>query len=59
VDLETLDTQVLLDPVDVSLDFVQRREDVRPLSIYRIDGEFLLCYTGELDWCGSDAIEHG
>ncbi|CCO29198.1 Rho1 guanine nucleotide exchange factor 1 [Rhizoctonia solani AG-1 IB] len=45
VDLETLDTQVLLDPVDVSLDFVQRREDVRPLSIYRIDGEFLLCYT--------------
>ncbi|CAE6403655.1 unnamed protein product [Rhizoctonia solani] len=45
VDLETLDTQVLLDPVDVSLDFVQRRDDVRPLSIYRIDGEFLLCYT--------------
>ncbi|CAE6475401.1 unnamed protein product [Rhizoctonia solani] len=47
VDLETLDTQALLDPVDVSLDFVQRRDDVRPLSIYRIDGEFLLCYTGE------------
>ncbi|CUA74621.1 Rho1 guanine nucleotide exchange factor 1 [Schizosaccharomyces pombe 972h-] [Rhizoctonia solani] len=45
VDLETLDTQALLDPVDVSLDFVQHREDVRPLSIYRIDGEFLLCYT--------------
>ncbi|KAJ1306998.1 hypothetical protein OPQ81_007978 [Rhizoctonia solani] len=45
VDLETLDTQALLDPVDVSLDFVQRRDDVRPLSIYRIDGEFLLCYT--------------
>lgn len=47
VDLETLDTQVLLDPADASLDFVQRREDVRPLAIYRIDGEFLLCYTGE------------
>ncbi|KAG9073620.1 RHO1 GDP-GTP exchange protein 2 [Ceratobasidium sp. UAMH 11750] len=45
VDLETLDTQVLLDPADASLDFVQRREDARPLSIYRIDGEFLLCYT--------------
>lgn len=48
VDLETLDTQILLDPADASLDFVQRREDVRPLSIYRIDGEFLLCYNGEL-----------
>ncbi|KAF8603877.1 CNH-domain-containing protein [Ceratobasidium sp. AG-I] len=45
VDLETLDTQVLLDPADASLDFVQRREDVRPLAIYRIDGEFLLCYN--------------
>ncbi|QRV74343.1 Rho guanine nucleotide exchange factor [Ceratobasidium sp. AG-Ba] len=45
VDLETLDTQVLLDPADASLDFVQRQYDARPLSIYRIDGEFLLCYT--------------
>jgi hypothetical protein len=47
VDLETLGTQALLDPADASLDFVQRRDDVRPLSIYRIDVEFLLCYTGE------------
>ncbi|CAE6466235.1 unnamed protein product, partial [Rhizoctonia solani] len=45
VDLETLDTQALLDPVDVSLDFVKRHEFARPVSIYRIDGEFLLCYT--------------
>ncbi|KAG8732433.1 RHO1 GDP-GTP exchange protein 2 [Ceratobasidium sp. 423] len=45
VDLETLDTQALLDPVDVSLDFVMRHELARPVSIYRIDGEFLLCYT--------------
>ncbi|KAG8723138.1 RHO1 GDP-GTP exchange protein 2 [Ceratobasidium sp. 395] len=44
VDLKTLDTQVL-DPADTSLDFMQRREDVCPLSIYPIDGEFLLCYT--------------
>ncbi|GAA5861290.1 hypothetical protein JCM1840_005318 [Sporobolomyces johnsonii] len=44
VDLETLDTQGLLDPADSSLDFVQKRESAKPIAIYRIDGEFLLCY---------------
>ncbi|EMD39301.1 hypothetical protein CERSUDRAFT_104516 [Gelatoporia subvermispora B] len=44
VDLETLDTQGLLDPADSSLDFVRKRENLRPLAIYRIDNEFLLCY---------------
>ncbi|KAM0753215.1 RhoGEF Rgf2 [Meredithblackwellia eburnea MCA 4105] len=44
VDLETLDTQGLLDPADSSLDFVQKRENARPIAIYRVDGEFLLCY---------------
>jgi hypothetical protein len=44
VDLDTLDTQGLLDPADSSLDFVQKRPDVRPLAIYRVDGDFLLCY---------------
>lgn len=44
VDLETLDTQGLLDPADTSLDFVHRRENVKPIAIYRISGEFLLCY---------------
>ncbi|CEH18567.1 cnh-domain-containing protein [Ceraceosorus bombacis] len=44
VDLETLDTQGLLDPADSNLDFVQRKETVKPIAIYRIDGEFLLCY---------------
>ncbi|KAH9832563.1 CNH-domain-containing protein [Rhodofomes roseus] len=44
VDLETLDTQGLLDPSDQSLDFVRRREGLRPLAIYRIESEFLLCY---------------
>jgi len=46
VDLETLDTQGLLDPADSSLDFVQKRENARPIAIYRIDGDFLLCYDG-------------
>lgn len=44
VDLETLDTQGLLDPADSSLDFVHRKETVKPLAIYRIEREFLLCY---------------
>ncbi|KAG8950768.1 RHO1 GDP-GTP exchange protein 2 [Tulasnella sp. 424] len=44
VDLETLDTQGLLDPADPSLDFVQKRENTRPIAIYRIENEFLLCY---------------
>ncbi|KAL5531399.1 hypothetical protein ACEPAG_4276 [Sanghuangporus baumii] len=44
VDLETLDTQALLDPSDSSLEFVQKREDARPMSIYRIEHDFLLCY---------------
>lgn len=44
VDLETLDTQGLLDPADSNLDFVQKRENVKPVAIYRVDGDFLLCY---------------
>lgn len=44
VDLETLDTQGLLDPADTSLDFVRKRENLKPLAIFRIDSEFLLCY---------------
>jgi RHO1 GDP-GTP exchange protein 1/2 len=47
IDPDTLDTQALLDPSDESLDFVQRRGDntrPRPLAIYDVDNEFLLCY---------------
>ncbi|KAF8449011.1 CNH domain-containing protein [Boletus edulis BED1] len=44
VDLESLDTQSLLDPADGSLDVVRKRENLRPMAIYRIDNEFLLCY---------------
>ena len=46
VDLENLDTQGLLDPDDESLDFVRKRENLRPMAIYRILNEFLLCYDG-------------
>ena len=48
VDLETLDTQGLLDPADSSLDFVKKVETVKPMAIYRIENEFLLCYDGRL-----------
>ncbi|KAL0059410.1 RHO1 GDP-GTP exchange protein 2 [Marasmius tenuissimus] len=44
VDLETLDTQGLLDPNDESLEFVRKRDNLRPMAIYRIQNEFLLCY---------------
>ncbi|KAG8910868.1 RHO1 GDP-GTP exchange protein 2 [Tulasnella sp. 417] len=44
VDLEALETQPLLDPADPSLDFVRKQENARPIAIYRIENEFLLCY---------------
>lgn len=44
VDLESLDTQGLLDPADPSLEFVRKKENLRPMAIYRIENEFLLCY---------------
>lgn len=38
--------QGLLDPSDASLDFVLKRDNVRPIAIYRIEEDFLLCYDG-------------
>lgn len=45
VSLETLETQSLLDQADTSLDFVARKEAVRPIHIERLNGEFLLNYS--------------
>ncbi|KAL9086074.1 MAG: hypothetical protein Q9165_007286 [Trypethelium subeluteriae] len=45
VSLETLETQSLLDQADTSLDFVARRESIKPVHIERLASEFLLCYT--------------
>lgn len=42
--LETLETQSLLDPADTSLELFQR-ENVKPIAIYRLNGEFLLNYS--------------
>ena len=44
VSLDTLETQPLLDHADTSLDFVTRK-DVVPISIERLNGEFLLHYN--------------
>lgn len=44
VSLETLETQSLLDPADTSLELFQR-ENVKPIAIYRLNGEFLLNYS--------------
>ena len=45
VSLETLETQSLLDQADTSLDFVARRENVKPIYIERNTSEFLLSYN--------------
>lgn len=45
VDLETLESQSLLDNADTSLDFVQRKENIKPIYVERINQEFLVCYT--------------
>lgn len=45
VSLETLETQSLLDQADTSLDFVARKEGVKPIHIERLNGEFLLNYS--------------
>lgn len=47
MDLESLETQGLLDPDDTALNFVRTRENLRPMALYRIQNEFLLCYDGK------------
>ena len=44
VSLDTAETQPLLDAADTSLDFVTRKDNI-PISIERLNGEFLLHYT--------------
>ncbi|KAH7327697.1 CNH domain-containing protein [Rhizoctonia solani] len=44
IDLETLNTQILLDPSDNALNFVKQQKNPRPLCVYSIQNEFLVCY---------------
>ena len=60
IDPDTLNTRGLLDPSDESLDFVRRRSDntrPKPVAIYHIENEFLLCYDGacRVVFCGCTA----
>ncbi|PRT56608.1 Rho1 guanine nucleotide exchange factor 1 [Wickerhamiella sorbophila] len=43
--LHNMNIESLLDPADTSLDFVIRKDSLRPISIYRLDKEFLLNYS--------------
>lgn len=45
VSLQTNEIQSLLDPADTSLDFVVRKEALKPIAIYRLHGDFLLNYS--------------
>ncbi|KAI9352276.1 CNH domain-containing protein [Zopfochytrium polystomum] len=45
IDLETLDTQGLLDPADPNLDLALNRDDLKPLAIFRVEESYLLCYN--------------
>lgn len=45
VDIDTLDTQGILDATDPKLEFLTNKEvTAHPIAIYLIHGEFLLCY---------------
>ncbi|CAG8576104.1 12339_t:CDS:10 [Ambispora gerdemannii] len=47
INMETLATQALLDPADATLDFVQKRENIKPIALFRTPnsrGDRLLCY---------------
>ncbi|KAG8806255.1 RHO1 GDP-GTP exchange protein 2, partial [Serendipita sp. 399] len=44
LDLESLETQPLVDPSDPSLEFIDKKDNLRPLAIFRVDTEILLCY---------------
>lgn len=48
VDMKNLGVQALLDPEDEELAFVINRQDVHPVTIYRIQfAEYLVCYNGK------------
>ena len=47
VNLSSLDAQPLLDPADPATNFISKRKNVVPLTIYRVGKDFLVCYSGE------------
>lgn len=56
VDMKSFGVQALLDPGDEELSFVFSRQDIRPITIYRVQfSEFLICYNSK--WDRGDAKE--
>jgi hypothetical protein len=50
VDMKSFGVQALLDPGDDGLAFVFSRQDIRPISIYRVQfAEYLVCYNGKIE----------
>ncbi|CAO3670061.1 unnamed protein product [Umbelopsis ramanniana] len=46
VNLASMRNQSVLDPSDEALSFVFQRENIKPISMFKLqDGEFLLCYN--------------
>lgn len=45
ISLENAVFQSLLNPADTSFRFLEKREDIRPIAMFRLRGEFLLCYS--------------
>ncbi|KAI7886615.1 hypothetical protein K492DRAFT_203143 [Lichtheimia hyalospora FSU 10163] len=46
IDMKSFEVQALLDPDDEELAFIFSRQDLRPISIYRIQfAEYLVCYN--------------
>ncbi|WBW74140.1 RhoGEF for Rho1 Rgf2 [Schizosaccharomyces osmophilus] len=45
VSLESAVFQSLLNPADTSFRFLEKKENVRPIEMFRLKGEFLLCYS--------------
>ncbi|KAI8082890.1 CNH domain-containing protein [Halteromyces radiatus] len=46
VDMKSFGVQALLDPEDEELDFVFSRQDIRPITIFRVQfAEYLVCYN--------------
>ncbi|KAH8550125.1 CNH domain-containing protein [Umbelopsis sp. PMI_123] len=49
VNLASMRNQSVLDPSDEALSFVFQRENIKPISMFKLqDGEFLLCYNPEI-----------
>ncbi|GMM36580.1 Rho family guanine nucleotide exchange factor [Saccharomycopsis crataegensis] len=45
VSIEQGSMEQLLDPADTSLDFVTRREGLKPIAIYKLNSDYLLSYS--------------